>query len=43
MENRSPFEKDVWLKGEVLVIVRGKRDGRPRAGERVAVHACGFV
>jgi hypothetical protein len=43
MENSSPFEKDVWLKGEILVIVRGQRDGRPRVGQQVVVYACGFV
>lgn len=43
MDNWSPFEKDVWLKGELLVIVRGKDDGRPLAGQRVVVSACGFV
>jgi hypothetical protein len=43
MENPSPFESDVYLKGTLLVIVRGRSDGRPRSGQRVVVHACGFV
>lgn len=43
MENHSPFENDVYLKGTLLVIVRGGRDGRPRSGQSVVVRACGFV
>jgi hypothetical protein len=39
----SPFENDVYLKGTLLIIVRGRGDGRPKSGERVLVRACGFV
>jgi hypothetical protein len=42
MEEWSPLEEDVLLKGSLLVIVRG-RDGRPRAEQRVVVKGCGFV
>ena len=42
MEDWSPLEKEVWLKGTLLVSVRG-RDGRPRPGKRVVVKGCGFV
>jgi hypothetical protein len=39
MGRGSPFGDDVYLKGTLLVRVT-RSDGRPRAGERVAV--CGF-
>lgn len=39
----SPFEDDVFLKGLLIVVVRNRRDGSPRAGQRVVVRACGFV
>lgn len=42
MEEWSPLEEDVLLKGSLLVIVRG-RDGRPRPDKRVMVKGCGFV
>jgi len=42
MEDWSPLEEDVLLKGSLQVIVRG-RDGRPRPERRVVVKGCGFV
>jgi hypothetical protein len=42
MGDWSPLEDDVLLKGTVTVVVR-RRDGRPRAGQRVIVRGCGFV
>jgi hypothetical protein len=42
MDDWSPLQDDVLLKGTLLVIVRG-RDGKPKTNKRVAVHACGFV
>jgi hypothetical protein len=42
MDDWSPLEEDVLLKGSLLVTVRG-RDGRPREGKRVVVKGCGFV
>ena len=42
MEEWSPLEEDVLLKGSLLVIVRG-RDGLPREGKKVRVKGCGFV
>jgi len=39
----SPLERDVFLKGTLLIIVRGRRDGRPKPHQRVLVQACGFV
>jgi hypothetical protein len=42
MDDWSPLEEDVLLKGSLLVIVRG-RDGRPRPGKTVVVRGCGFV
>jgi hypothetical protein len=38
----SALQRDVLLKGWVLVIVRG-RDGSPRVGKKVTVRGCGFV
>ena len=43
MQDPSPFEQDVYLKGSLLVIVRARRDARPLSGKRVLVEACGFV
>jgi hypothetical protein len=42
MDDWSPLQDDVLLKGTLLVIVRG-RDQKPKVNKRVAVHACGFV
>ena len=42
MDDLSPLEEDVLLKGTLLVIARG-HDGRPRPGQRVVVTGCGFV
>jgi hypothetical protein len=42
MEDWSPLEEDVLLKGSLLVIVRG-RDGTPRPNKQVLVKGCGFV
>ena len=42
MEEWSPLEEDVLLKGSLLVIVRD-REGRPRPDKRVIVKGCGFV
>jgi len=42
MEDWSPLEEDVLLKGSLYIVVRGP-DGRPRAGRRVLVKGCGFV
>jgi hypothetical protein len=43
MSEWSPFEKDVLLKGILLVRVTGRRDRRPRANQQVAISACGFI
>jgi hypothetical protein len=43
MDDWSPLEEDVLLKGLLRVIVHGRRDGRPRAGQRVVIKGCGFV
>src|SRR5687767_8761038 len=37
MNDWSPLEDDVLLTGTLTVVVRGRRDGRPRTGVRVAV------
>jgi hypothetical protein len=42
MNDWSPLEDDVLLKGRLAVLVR-RPDGRPCAGRRVVVRACGFV
>jgi hypothetical protein len=42
MGDWSPLEDDVLLKGTLTIIVR-RRDGRPRAGQRVQVRGCGLV
>ncbi len=42
MDDWSPLEEDVLLKGTLLVTVR-RPDGRPRAGQRVVIKGCGFV
>jgi hypothetical protein len=42
MNDWSPLDGDVLLKGTLRVLVRG-RDGRPRPGKRVVVKGCGFV
>jgi len=42
MNDWSPLEVDVLLKGSLLVIVR-TRSGRPRVGMTVIVRGCGFV
>lgn len=41
MNDWSPLEDDVLLKGLLTVVVRG-RDGRARGGRRVMIQACGF-
>lgn len=43
MDDWSPLEEDVLLKGMLFIRVTGKRDGQPRAGQKVTVRACGFV
>jgi hypothetical protein len=43
MSEWSAFQDDVYLKGTLLVVVRNRRDGTPKNGKRVAVHACGYV
>ena len=43
MANFSPFEKDVLLKGALIVRAVGQRDGSPQLGKRVIVRACGYV
>jgi hypothetical protein len=43
MDDWSPLKDDVLLKGTLLVIVRGRRDGRPQSGNRVVVKGCVFV
>jgi hypothetical protein len=43
MAEWSPLEDGVLLKGTLRVIVRNRRDGQPRVGQRVAVRGCGFV
>jgi hypothetical protein len=42
MDDWSPLEDDVFLKGTLTVVVR-RRDGRPCRGERVSIRGCGFV
>ena len=42
MDDWSPLEDDVFLKGVLTVIVR-RPDGRPLARQRVTVRGCGFV
>lgn len=42
MEDWSPLEEDVLLKGMLTVIVSG-RNGSPRAGQQVLISGCGFV
>jgi hypothetical protein len=42
MNDWSPLEEDVLLKGTLTVVVR-RGDGRPAAGQRVAIRGCGFV
>jgi hypothetical protein len=42
LDEWSALERDVLLKGSILVVVRG-RDGSPRAGKQVTVRGCGFV
>jgi hypothetical protein len=43
MNDWSPLEEDVLLKGSLLVLVTSRRDGRPLAGRRVTVRGCGFA
>jgi hypothetical protein len=43
MDEWSPLEEDVLLKGMLRVIVRGGRDGIPRAGQQVVIKGCGFL
>lgn len=38
----TPLQRDVSLKGSVLVVVRA-RDGSPRVGKKVIVRGCGFL
>ena len=42
MDDWSPLEEDVYLKGTLTVFVR-RANGRPRPGQRVTVQGCGFV
>ena len=42
MDDWSPLEEDVLLKGTLQVIVR-RRNGHPRPGAKVLVRGCGFV
>jgi hypothetical protein len=42
MDDFSPLEEDVWLKGTLIVHVVG-RDGRPLLGKIVRVQGCGFT
>jgi hypothetical protein len=41
MDDWSPLEEDVWLKGTLTVVVR-RRNGRPCVGQEVIVRGCGF-
>jgi hypothetical protein len=43
MNDWSPLEEDVFLKGTLLIRVTGRKDHRPRAGKHVLVGGCGFV
>jgi hypothetical protein len=43
MNDWSPLDADVLLKGTLLVRVINKRDGQPRVGKKVSVFACGYV
>jgi len=43
MNDWSPLDADVLLKGTLLVRVINKRDGQPRFGKKVSVFACGYV
>jgi hypothetical protein len=42
MDDWSPLEEGVLLKGNLLITVRGP-DGRLRRGQRVVIKGCGFV
>ena len=42
MSDFAPLQDDVLLKGLLVVRVIGRRDARPRSGQRVAVQACGY-
>lgn len=42
MDDWSPLDDDVWLKGTLVVIVTSRRDGRPLPGRQVTVQGCGF-
>ena len=41
-EEGTPLQRDVLLKGWLLVVVQA-RDGFPRAGMEVRVRGCGFT
>jgi hypothetical protein len=40
MDDFSPLEEDVWLKGTLIIHVG--RNGRPLPGKVVHVQGCGF-
>src|SRR5213596_2747258 len=42
MNEWSPLEEDVFLKGLLTVVVR-RRDGRPLSDRRVMIRGCGFT
>jgi hypothetical protein len=41
MDDFSPLEEDVWLKGTLIIHVVG-RNGKPLPGKVVHVQGCGF-
>jgi hypothetical protein len=43
MNDWSPLNEDVFLKGTLVVRVTGRHDHRPKPGRQVTVHGCGFV
>jgi hypothetical protein len=42
MNDFSPLEDDVWLKGTLVVFAVSRR-GQPQPGKQVLVRACGFA
>lgn len=42
MRDDSPFERDVLLKGVLLVRVTDRASGLPLSGREIVVGACGF-
>jgi hypothetical protein len=43
MNDWSPLDEDVLLKGTLFVRVMSRASGTPLPGKRVVVRGCGFV